>query len=137
MALATRKKPTAPSKKRRALHHRSKSKHYVKPYLPYLPMLSVALMGLAINGIWPPQLASAAGYGHPATRIEVITGSEVALVTVIAISTAAFGLLLIRHGYYLRKALNRGEYFVVHHPWLDVAVTGIIVAGVLLTRTPH
>jgi uncharacterized membrane protein YidH (DUF202 family) len=137
MALATRPKPTAHAKKRRAQHHRSTSKHYVKTYLPYLPMLGVAGIGLAVNSLWPSASASAASSasGRPLSRIEVMTQSEWSLLVVITVTTAAFALLLLRHGYYLRKALNRGEYWVVHHPWLDVAITVVLVAGVLLTRT--
>ena len=63
-----------------------------------------------------------------------MTQSEWSLLVVIAVTAAAFTLLLFRHGYYLRKAFNRGEYWVVHHPWLDVAITLVLVAGVLLTR---
>ena len=63
MALATRPKPTVQAKKRRAQHHRSKSKHYVKPYLPYLPMLGVAGIGLAVNSLWPSASASASHHG--------------------------------------------------------------------------
>jgi len=136
MALATRPKPTAATKKRRAMHHRSKSKVYVKPYLPYLPMLLVALSGFVINSLWPPAIAAAGTVdGRPVTRIEAMTQSELALVVVVALTSAAFTLLIVRHGYYFRKALNRGEFWVVHHPWIDVAVTVVVVAGVLLTRT--
>lgn len=136
MALATKPKSTPAHKKRRAQHHRSKSKHYVKPYLPYLPMLFVALAGFAINGLWPP--ANAAAYSvndRPLSRIEIMTRSELALVLVVAVTSIAFTLLVVRHGYYLRKAMNRGEFWVVHHPWIDVVVTVVVVAGILLTRT--
>jgi hypothetical protein len=51
MALATRPKPTVHHKKRRAQHHRH-SKHYLKAYWPYLPMLMVVVVGLAINSLW-------------------------------------------------------------------------------------
>jgi uncharacterized membrane protein YidH (DUF202 family) len=135
MALATRPKPTAATKKRRAQHHRSRSKRYVKPYLPYLPMLFIALSGFVINSLWPPASAAAGTVdGRPVTRIEAMTQSEFALVAVVAVTGVGFTLLVVRHGYYLRKALNRGEYWVVHHPWIDVAVTLVVVAGVLLTR---
>jgi uncharacterized membrane protein YidH (DUF202 family) len=139
MALATRPKPSTHAKKRRAQHHRSKSKHYVKPYLPYLPMLLIVVIGLAINSLWPPASAlavSAAPDGRPVSRIELMTGGqEWALLAVVTITGVAFALLIVRHSYYLRKAINRGEYWVVHHPWIDVAVTLVVVAGVLLTRT--
>ena len=53
MALSTKPKPKAPThtKKRQAGHHRQ-SKHYIKSYWPYLPMLLVVALGLVINNIW-------------------------------------------------------------------------------------
>ncbi len=53
MALSTKPKPKAPAhaKKRQAGHHRA-SKHYVKSYWPYLPMLLVVALGVTVNGLW-------------------------------------------------------------------------------------
>lgn len=51
MALATRPKPKAHSRKRTAQHHR-KTKHYVKTYWPYLPMLGIVGLGLTISSLW-------------------------------------------------------------------------------------
>lgn len=51
MALATRAKPKAHTRKRQAGHHR-RNKRYLKTYWPYLPMLLVVVIGLAINGLW-------------------------------------------------------------------------------------
>lgn len=53
MALApkTKRKPTTHHKKRQAAHHRQ-SKHYLKAYFPYLPMLAIVLVGLVVNTVW-------------------------------------------------------------------------------------
>src|ERR1700752_643749 len=51
MALATRPKPNASHKKRQAQHHRH-SRHYLKTYWPYLPMLMIVVVGLAISSLW-------------------------------------------------------------------------------------
>ncbi len=51
MALATRPKPTIHHKKRQAQHHRH-SKHYLKSYWPYLPMMVIVGVGLTINSLW-------------------------------------------------------------------------------------
>lgn len=50
MALATRRKPPSHSKKRTGAHHRT-GPHYLKTYLPYLPLLLIVTIGLAINSI--------------------------------------------------------------------------------------
>ncbi len=51
MSLATRQKPKAHQRKRQAGHHR-RNKPYLKTYWPYLPMLLVVVVGLAINSVW-------------------------------------------------------------------------------------
>lgn len=51
MALATRPKPPTHYRKRQGEHHRH-SKHYLKTYWPYLPMLVTVGVGLMINSIW-------------------------------------------------------------------------------------
>jgi hypothetical protein len=51
MAIATRSKPKAIHKKRRAQHHR-KNQRYLKTYMPYLPLLAVMAVGIFINGFW-------------------------------------------------------------------------------------
>ncbi len=51
MALATRSRPKAHHRKRHAGHHRH-SRHYLKPYWPYLPMLLIVGLGLLVNSVW-------------------------------------------------------------------------------------
>ncbi|HVW23392.1 MAG TPA: CAP domain-containing protein [Candidatus Saccharimonadales bacterium] len=51
MALATRPKTTTHHRKRNGAHHRH-SKHYLKPYWPYLPMLMIVGLGMFVNSIW-------------------------------------------------------------------------------------
>jgi hypothetical protein len=291
MALATRPKPKTHAKKRQAQHHRH-SKHYLKSYWPYLPMLLIVGLGLMVNSAWSkssvlgaksdfsagsllddtnverakdnepalalnPQLAAAAQakaedmvkadywahnspegktpwsfinasgyqyqtagenlaygfssagdsvagwmnspehranildntyrdvgfgvasspnyqgqgpetvvvaeYGQPATaanpvaatqasnvlgasseiaaqpvsRVQVLAGSQAAwsLLAVIVLTTAAMALFTLRHGYRLHRLLTRGEIFVVHHPYFDIAIVFVITAGIILTRT--
>ena len=138
MAIATRPKPKKHAKKRQAKHHRQ-GKFYMKSYLPYLPMLAIAGVGFIANSLWS-QVAMAAPvsavYDRPVTRVEALAGSQAAwvLLAVIAITTAAFVLFMIRHGLLLRRTITRSEYFIVHHPWLDISAVLIITLGVLLTR---
>lgn len=51
MAVAARKKPKVNQKKRQARHHRQ-SRHYLKAYFPYIPMLMIVGIGVAINSMW-------------------------------------------------------------------------------------
>lgn len=51
MALATKPRPGLHELKRHGGHHR-RTKRYLHPYLPYLPMLVIVGMGLLLNGVW-------------------------------------------------------------------------------------
>jgi uncharacterized protein YkwD len=52
MALTTnRPKKTTLHKKRQASHHK-RSKHYMKAYWPYIPILAVLGLGLVVNTVW-------------------------------------------------------------------------------------
>ncbi len=51
MALTTQRKPAMHHKKASGAHHRH-SKHYLKTYSPYLPLLLLVIVGLAINTFW-------------------------------------------------------------------------------------
>lgn len=51
MALATKPKRKAHTKKRQAKHH-THSKGYLKSYWPYLPMLLIVVLGVTINNAW-------------------------------------------------------------------------------------
>ena len=137
MALATRPKPKANHKKRQANHHRQ-SRRYLKSYLPYLPMLAIGGLGTIVNTLWAP-MAQAATTSGEVSRIEVLTGSQAAmsLLIVILAATAAFCFILIKYGLLLRRSLTRSEYFIVHHPWLDVAAVLVITAGIILTRSAY
>lgn len=55
MTLATKPKPPKHHKKVTGKHHRKHSKHYAKPYWPYLPLLLIVGIGLAVNALWSHQ----------------------------------------------------------------------------------
>lgn len=51
MAIATRPKKLTHHRKARGEHHRH-TKHYLKAYHPYLPLLLLIIIGLAVNVLW-------------------------------------------------------------------------------------
>lgn len=139
MALATRPKPKVQHKKRRAQHHR-KSKNYMKPYWPYLPMLAIVGLGYAahrsLTGIEAKTPLIANG-DHYLTRVELLAGDNASLALVITITIAgiAMAILMGTHWYRVRQIINRGEAYVVHHPWLDIGLVAVITLGFVLTRS--
>ncbi len=138
MALATRPRPTAHTRKRQAKHHRQ-NKHYIKAYLPYLPMLAIVLGGVVLNKIWTPSgvAAQSVNVGSVPDRIGAIAGSSniTAFYIVLGVSIAAFLIFVIRHGYRFHRLINKGEAFIIHHPWLDISLVALTTIGVVLTRS--
>jgi uncharacterized membrane protein YidH (DUF202 family) len=144
MALATRPKPTVHHKKRQARHHRH-SKHYLKAYWPYIPVLAIMGTGVAVNRLWltggttslktalsvNPQLS-----GQSVARIQTLTGSQatwtVAVVSFIA--GVALGLFILRDWYRLHRLINRGEHFIYKHRWFDLALVLVFTAGFVLAN---
>lgn len=74
---------------------------------------------------------------QPVARIQLLTGGQAAwsLVAISALAGAALALFITRHGVRLHRALTRGEAFITHHPWFDIAMVFITTAGILLSRT--
>jgi uncharacterized protein YkwD len=83
------------------------------------------------------QAAQDTGDVKPVARIQTLTSDQTgwSLLVIVALSSAAFTLLMIREGYRVRRAVNQGELWAVHHPWLDIAIVFVITAGIILTRT--
>lgn len=84
-----------------------------------------------------PQVLAAESKAKPVSRIQIMAGDNAAwaLIAVIILSGGAMALFLLRHGYRLQRLVSRGEAFVVHHPYFDIAVVCLITAGVVLTRS--
>jgi uncharacterized membrane protein YidH (DUF202 family) len=135
MALATRPKPKTYHKKRRAQHHRQ-SKPYLKTYWPYLPMLAIVAAGYEVNKAWPNFTADPGFATVNLTRIQAVTGdkADLSLAIVCTVAALAAAAFTFTHWYRFHRVLNRGEAFIVHHPWLDVGLVFVITAGFILTR---
>lgn len=54
MSLTTPNKPRLHHRKMRGGHHRH-NPEYLKPYFPYLPLLILVVIGLAVNALWSAQ----------------------------------------------------------------------------------
>lgn len=59
-------KVSATHKKRSGQHHRQ-SKHYLKAYWPYIPMLAIVGLGLVVNSIWSSSAVLGAASDFSAT----------------------------------------------------------------------
>lgn len=70
------------------------------------------------------------------SRIQLMTDGHAtwSLFAVTLIASSALIVFLLRHGFYLRRAMTRGEMFIAHHPMFDLVILIIAVAGFVLTR---
>lgn len=96
----------------------------------YAQPVSSAVLGTNVTS--PTNIAA-----QPVSRIQLLAGNQSAwaLLAVVTVTAAAMALFLLRHGYRLHRLLSNGEAFIVHHPYIDIAIVFIITAGVVLTRT--
>ena len=74
---------------------------------------------------------------HNVSRFQILSGSsatwsELVLTT---LTGALLTIVIIRHGFYLRKIVSRSELFVMHHPFLDILFVLLCVIGLLLSRS--
>src|SRR5207248_196302 len=109
---------------RQALHHR-RSRHYVKPYLPYLPMITIVGLGAAISKAWVnPGTSARLDLTLPTNRLGSLTGhtSINLFYGVLIVTFVAFAIFGAIHWYRVRRMLNRGEAFIVNHPWVDIGL---------------
>jgi len=99
-------------------------------------MLAIVGLGYLVNQAWPRLVADPQAATADLTRVEAISGDQasLALAVVCALAAGAFGLFVFRHWYRFHRLLNRGEAFIVHHPWFDIAMVLFSTAGIVLTR---
>lgn len=73
----------------------------------------------------------------PVSRIQLLTGGQAtwSALALSALAGAALMLFILRHGFRIRRTISRGEAFVAHHPYFDIAIVLVFVAGFVLTRT--
>lgn len=138
MAISSKPRPksTVSHKKRRGNHHK-RNDAYLKTYWPYIPMLAIVAGGVYINSKWAVEsnLISSAGYNP--TRFEAMIGSqnEIAVLVIIAMAAIAAIIFVTQHWFRIRRLINKGEMWVVKHPWLDILLIAVCTVGFILTRS--
>lgn len=70
-------------------------------------------------------------------RIQLMTNGIApwSMFAVSSLAALAVGIFILRHGLFWRRALVKGERFIVKHPLLDIALVGLAVLGFVLTRS--
>jgi uncharacterized protein YkwD len=69
-------------------------------------------------------------------RVQLASGSSAwGVILVSLLGLAGFALVVPRHSFAWRKALVRGERFVLKHPLLDIIGVSLVAASIILTHT--
>lgn len=108
------------------------------------PSTSVANIRFTVPGTEAPTAttpAVVAGDREPesrlVSRLQLLNQGQPTWTTfaVTLIATSAVLVFMIRHGFYLRRLLVKGEVFVAHHPVFDFFIITLATVGFVLTRT--
>ncbi len=125
MALTTKPRPGTSQKKIKAGHHRH-SKHYLKTYWPYIPVIGIISLGLVINAVWHAKTVQPGYVMLSANAFGVVLESMIAAV--------ALAIFLLRNAFAWRKVLIEGEEFAAKHPLLDIALIVLATGGMILAH---
>lgn len=138
MAIASKPKKSNHYKKTQARHHRH-SKHYLKPYWPYLPMFAILGAGAYLERNWPAATAGLLPQGQDSatlasSHLDQLTGQHAALLSglVLAAAVVALAIFMLRNSLRLHRVVVRSEHFVSDRPLLDIAVVAVFTAGLVL-----
>jgi hypothetical protein len=138
MVIATKPKPRQTiHHKRRNGQHQSHTKHFAKTYWPYLPMIGLTAL---FNGMIAQSSAlttAASAVPEQTTRLQVWTGSSLAVAIALAVAVVCAIIFVTRHALAWQKAIAHGEDYVLHHQHhmlLDLVLVSVVLAGVVATR---
>lgn len=69
-------------------------------------------------------------------RIQTITKGQLpwATLAIGILGGAAIAVMLLKHGLAVKKLLAEGEEFVIHHPWIDITLVGLLMLGYILSQ---
>src|SRR5215469_74799 len=79
MVLVTKQKKRSPEihhKKRSGQHHKQ-SKHYAKPYLPYLPLIAIVGIGVVINSAFASHMRGVLGTTTNVSATQLLADTNV------------------------------------------------------------
>jgi hypothetical protein len=133
MVIAAKPKPRQSiHHKKRVGQHQRQTKHYIKTYWPYLPMIALTAF---VNGILSRTDTTTFASATSASRIEDWTNSGPWVTAVlVAVCVVAITIVVIRHTVAWQRAVVKSEQFFIHHHSLDILLVGFVLAGYIVTR---
>lgn len=132
--VAKQKKKPSIHHKRRHGKHQHDAKDFHKPYWPYLPIFAVMGAG-AIANAWlsaPVQqstFATVQTFGLTRMQSWFNKPSQWLLMSILLVAVAAALLVIVRHAQAWKRAFVKSEAFILHHPFLDIALIALAVSG--------
>ncbi|HJP96243.1 MAG TPA: hypothetical protein VJ843_02625 [Candidatus Saccharimonadales bacterium] len=115
--------------RRRAGKHQPQTKHFMKTYWPYLPMIGIAAVVNSLVG------ASTVASTTSTTRLQAWTNAGPAVTLAVLGLTMILAVYIVsKHALAWRRVLVRGEQFFVHHHKADFVLAAVVMVGVVVTR---
>ena len=124
MSLTTKTRPSAAHKQIHAAHHR-KSKHYLKTYWPYIPVVLIIGLGLVLASNW---------HSVQPVKTQNLTAYSYYTILESSIGLMALAIFLLRHAFAWHKVFIKSESFALKHPLFDIALVTLAVVGLLLSH---
>ncbi len=130
------KRPTVTHKKRHG-QHQKQTKHYLKTYWPYIPLLIVADAINALISMFTvhSSLKDTASIATP-TRLQFWMHTSYSTTLVVCgMAFAGMMYVFLRHAKAWRRVVISGEHFIVEHHMIDVGIIGFSLLGIIVTRS--
>lgn len=108
---------------------------YGRP-LSEAPIVSLGSSNAEIESYNTAQASPKEPSAQEVNRVDLLTGTNYPWITpaVTFVIGAALAIYLIKHSLGIKRALKKGEKFVITHPVLDTILVSIIIAGLVITR---
>ena len=124
MSLTPKTRPNAAHRQIHAAHHR-KSKHYLKTYWPYIPVVMIIGLGVVLALNW---------HNAQPAKVQSLTAYSYYNILESSIGLMALALFLLRHAFAWHKVFIKSESFALKHPLFDIALVSLAVVGLLLSH---
>ncbi len=122
-----------------------KSHHYIKPYLPYLPIVLISVLGFSLSSYISSRsytltnkaylTANQIGVGNQIIfSLIKLKHNNLIMDTIIFLSLILIIIFLLRHMIFLKKIIIDGEKILLKNTWLDIFIILILISSFIILK---
>ncbi len=118
------------------------SRHYIKPYLPYLPIILIFGLGFPLSSYLARNYiptnnsnfltSQINANNHLASILAGLKNNNLIINIVLIFSIILTSLFIIRHLVFLKKMLIDSEKILLKNTWLDILIAIILTSSFVL-----